>query len=116
ARRHVAARQAWPADPASAAATERSALVLQPPSHQNGADREAGTYRGQEKQIAFLQTPLLNRIVQRKGNRAACGVAEAFDCADALLLWNAELLGRGQGDGAVGMIGKQEVHYDRHYP
>src|SRR4030095_9181780 len=108
ARRHVAVRQASPADPASAAATERSALLLQPPSHQNGADGEAGAYRSQEKQIAFLQTPLLNRIVQGKRNRAACCVAEALDVDDDLLLWNAELLGGGQDDAAVGLVCTEE--------
>src|SRR5262245_31294094 len=113
ARRHVAMRRASPADPASAAAAERPVLLLQPPSHQNGADREAGADRSQEKQIAFLQPLLLNRIVQRKGNRAACCVAEALDVDDDFLLRNAELLSSGQNNSAVGLVGNEEDDFER---
>src|SRR5262245_1288265 len=106
-------RRASPAAPVSAAAVERPLLVLQPPSHQNGADRKASAHRSQEKQIAFLQPLLLNRIVQRERDGAARGVAEAFDIDDDFFLRDAELFRGGQNDSAVGLMGNEEVDFAR---
>src|SRR4026208_196146 len=98
ARRHVARRRAWPAGPVTAAAVEPPLLVLQPPSHQNGADCEAGAYRSHQKQIAFLQALLLNRIIERERDRTARCVAEALDIDDDLFLRNAQLFRCRQDD------------------
>src|SRR5262245_57882736 len=74
------------------------------PAHQNRADGESGTNRRDQHQVALLQTPAADRVVQGEGNGGGRRVAEPLDVDDDLVEREAELLGRRQDDPPVGLV------------
>jgi trehalose synthase len=86
---------------------------LEAPAQQHRPDREAGTDRHQQHQIALLQPSLVDGVLERERDRGGRGVAEPLEIDDDGALVEAEAVGGGLDDAAVGLVRHEQAHVPR---
>src|SRR5581483_9122992 len=84
-------------------------VQVQLPAQQHPTDGEASADRGEQDEIAFLQSTGADGVVQRERNGRGGRVAESIDVDDDLRGIDAELLARGLDDAAVCLMRHEQI-------
>ncbi len=79
------------------------------PTQERGSHGEAGTNRGDENKVTFLQLPFFERGVHRKGNGPGGGIAVSIDIDDDFAFIHAYAIGSRVNDSKVGLVRDKTV-------